>query len=56
MKKIIGWLFIMLGLIIVFTPFTPGSVLLLVGMEMIFSDAPQWKILKKKVKDFFWKV
>jgi len=54
-KKIVGWVFIILGLVIALTPFTPGSILLLVGMEMVFGDWPEWQKFKKKVKGFFWK-
>jgi len=53
-NKIIGWIFIILGLAIALTPFTPGSVLLIVGMEMVFGDAPQWKKFKAKMKKLFW--
>lgn len=51
-KKILGWILIVLGLIIVLTPFTPGSLLLLVGIDMIFGDKWQWW---KKQKERFLK-
>ena len=54
-KRFFGWLFIVLGLVIVLTPFTPGSVLLLIGVEMVFGDHPEWKRLKQRAKEFFWK-
>ncbi|OGN01120.1 MAG: hypothetical protein A3B91_02705 [Candidatus Yanofskybacteria bacterium RIFCSPHIGHO2_02_FULL_41_29] len=54
-KKIIGWFFIVLGLIILLTPFTPGSILLIIGADMVFGDRPEWIRLKQKVKEFFWK-
>ncbi|MDO8496714.1 MAG: hypothetical protein Q7S43_04685 [bacterium] len=55
MKKIVGWLLIILGLVIVLTPFTPGSILLLIGADMVFGDWPEWKRLKEKAKERFWK-
>ncbi len=54
-KKIFGWVFIIIGLFIVLTPFTPGSILLLVGAEMVFGDWPEWKKFKERVKNYFWK-
>lgn len=54
-KKILGWILIVIGLVILLTPFTPGSILLLIGAEMVFGDWPEWKNLKQKAKDFFWK-
>ena len=46
----------MLGLVIALTPFTPGSVLLVIGIDMVFGDWPKWLELKRKAKDFFWKI
>ncbi|MDP3696672.1 MAG: hypothetical protein Q8R55_01415 [Candidatus Taylorbacteria bacterium] len=54
-KKIFGWVFIILGLVIVLTPFTPGSILLLIGADMVFGDWPEWQKLKQKAKELFWK-
>ena len=54
-KKIIGWILIILGLIIVITPFTPGSILLVIGADMVFGDWSEWVKLKQKIKEFFWK-
>jgi hypothetical protein len=54
-KKLLGWVFIVLGLVIALTPFTPGSILLLIGADMAFGDYPRWIKFKKKVKEFFWK-
>ena len=54
-KKIIGWILIFFGLIIALTPFTPGSVLLLIGANMAFGDWKPWLELKNKVKNFFQK-
>lgn len=54
-KKLFGWIFIALGLLIVLTPFTPGSVLLIIGADMVFGDTPRWRELKQRAKEFFWK-
>ena len=54
MKKFLGWIFIILGLVIALTPFTPGSIILVIGMDMVFGDHPEWQKMKKKIKDFFW--
>ena len=54
-KKIVGWILIVIGLVILLTPFTPGSILLLIGADMVFGDWPEWKNFKQKVKEFFWK-
>lgn len=54
-KKILGWLLILIGLVIALTPFTPGSILFVIGVDMVFGDWPEWQKLKQKIKDFFWK-
>ncbi len=52
-KKIIGILLFLLGVVIVFTPFTPGSILLLIGFDMMIGDAwPWWVRTKQKIKTF----
>ncbi|HEY4510371.1 MAG TPA: hypothetical protein VJJ73_00860 [Candidatus Paceibacterota bacterium] len=53
-KKLLGWLFIIIGLIIALTPFTPGSILLVIGADMVFSGHPEWQKMKNKIKNFFW--
>jgi len=53
-KKIMGWLLMILGLVILLTPFTPGSILLIIGADMVFGDEPDWQRLKRKIKSFFW--
>ena len=50
-KKTIGIVLILLGLLALFTPFTPGSWLVFIGLEFlgirfIFKD--KWQALKKK--------
>jgi len=54
-KKLLGWVFIIVGLVILLTPLTPGSVLLIIGADMVFGDNPEWKRLKEKAKELFWK-
>lgn len=54
-KKFLGWVFIIVGLVILLTPFTPGSVLLIIGADMVFGDTPRWRELKQRAKEFFWK-
>jgi len=50
-KKFWGTIFIILGLIIILTPFTPGSILLLIGLDMFFGDKwPWWNNFKNKVR------
>ncbi len=47
MKKLFGISFIIIGLLILITPFTPGSILLVIGIEMVFGDRwPWWKKIK----------
>jgi hypothetical protein len=53
-KKFWGTIFVILGLIILLTPFTPGSVLLLIGADMLFGHRVKWwNNLKKKLKKHF---
>jgi len=47
-RKLWGMVFIILGLIILLTPFTPGSVLLLIGLDMLFGDKWLWWNQTKK--------
>ena len=54
-RKFLGWVFMIVGLVILLTPFTPGSVLLIIGADMVFGNCPEWKKLKEKVVKFFWK-
>lgn len=54
-KKIIGWLLIVIGLAILVTPFTPGSILLLIGLNIVFGDDPRYKNLKERVYNFLAK-
>ena len=53
LRKFWGMVFIILGLIILLTPFTPGSVLLLIGLDMLFGDKwPWWNQTKKRILVF----
>ena len=53
-KKITGMILIFLGLVILLTPFTPGSILLLIGLDMVFGHKwPWWNRMKSKVSRFF---
>ena len=53
-KKFLGVVFVILGLIILFTPFTPGSILLLIGADMLFGHRVKWwNGFKKRLKRFF---
>jgi len=54
-KKLLGWIFIVLGLAIALTPFTPGSILMIIGADMVFGNHPEWQRLKQKAKEYFWK-
>lgn len=54
-KQIVGWTLIILGLVIILTPFTPGSILLLIGLNMVFGNEPRYKKFKEKVYDFLAK-
>lgn len=53
-KKSLGVFFILIGLIILLTPFTPGSIILLVGMDLVFGDEwPWWNRTKAKILGYF---
>ncbi|MDO8669156.1 MAG: hypothetical protein Q7K65_02595 [Candidatus Buchananbacteria bacterium] len=49
-RRFWGIIFIVLGLVILLTPFTPGSILLLIGLDMLFGDKwPWWNKTKERV-------
>ena len=53
-KKVLGWIFIVLGFLILITPFTPGSVLLLIGLHMVYGERFNGKFgLKEKIIRYF---
>ncbi|MEK7506999.1 MAG: hypothetical protein AAB585_00445 [Patescibacteria group bacterium] len=47
-RKIAGLILAALGLLILLTPFTPGSILLLIGLDMAFGHRWMWWKNKKK--------
>jgi len=54
MKKFFGVIFIIIGFLILVTPFTPGSILLVIGLDMVFGDRwPWWQRAKERLKLFF---
>lgn len=56
LKKLVGVLLISLGLFILVTPFTPGSILLIIGMDLVFGDNfKKWSQIRNKVLGFFSK-
>ena len=53
-KKIGGWALIVIGLVILLTPFTPGSILLVIGLDLVFGDRwPRWSRTKTRLFKFF---
>ncbi|MEX1063988.1 MAG: hypothetical protein WED06_01465 [Candidatus Paceibacterota bacterium] len=52
-KKFLGVILILLGLVIILTPFTPGSIILLIGIDMVFGERWAWWVrMKKKIKKY----
>ncbi|OGF20728.1 hypothetical protein A2316_02605 [Candidatus Falkowbacteria bacterium RIFOXYB2_FULL_38_15] len=49
-KKIIGAIFLLIGLIALITPFTPGSWLIFVGLELLGIRFLLWDKIKNKFK------
>ena len=47
-KKINGVVFIVLGLLALFTPFTPGSWLIFIGLELLGIRVLFWDKIKSK--------
>ena len=54
-KKVIGFLLVMLGLIALFTPLTPGSWLIIIGAELLGFRFLLWDKVKAFFKKFFGK-
>lgn len=53
-KKIIGLLLFFIGVVILLTPFTPGSFLLLVGLQMIYGKELRWWLdIKNRLINLF---
>ena len=57
MKKILGLIFLIVGILILITPFTPGSVILIIGLEMLLGHKIKWWTdFKKKTYSYIkWK-
>ena len=52
-KKSLGIALILIGLVILLTPFTPGEILLLVGIDIVFGDKwLWWKRAKARILKF----
>lgn len=50
-KKVIGVLLIIVGIVSLLTPFTPGSWLIFVGLEFIGIRVLFWEKIKAKLKN-----
>jgi hypothetical protein len=59
LKKItwrqIGGAFLMVvGALIILTPFTPGSILFFIGLELVFGERVKWlKDIERKIRAYF---
>jgi uncharacterized protein YqgC (DUF456 family) len=51
-KKIIGVLLIIIGLAALFTPFTPGSWLIFVGLELLGLRMLFWDKIKARIQKY----
>ena len=49
MRKIFGFFLVIVGTLILLTPFTPGSILLVIGLDILLGHKVKWwtKIKKK---------
>ncbi len=52
-KKIVGIVCIILGLLALFTPLTPGSWLIPIGLELVGIRLAFYEKIKEKVKTWF---
>jgi len=50
MKKVVGVILIILGFLALITPFTPGSWLIFVGLELLGLRIAAWDKIKNKLK------
>jgi len=50
-KKIVGVILILVGLLALVTPFTPGSWLVFVGLEFIGIRLAAWQKIKARLND-----
>ena len=50
MRKILGIFLVIAGTLILLTPFTPGSILLVIGLDILLGHKVKWWIkIKKKI-------
>ncbi len=43
-----------IGALIILTPFTPGSILFFIGLELVFGERVRWlKNIERKIKSYF---
>jgi hypothetical protein len=47
-KKMLGWLFLLLGIISILTPFTPFGFLGLIGLEMLGLRSTLWDKIRRQ--------
>lgn len=53
MKKVLGLFLVIVGTLILLTPFTPGSILLVIGLDILFGDRVKWWVrIKKRILRF----
>ena len=51
MRKVLGVFLVIAGTLILLTPFTPGSILLIIGLDILLGHRVKWWTkIKKKVK------
>ncbi len=57
MRKILGVFLVIVGTVILLTPFTPGSILLVIGLDILLGHRVKWWIkTKKKIFNYIkWK-
>jgi len=56
MRKILGILLVIVGTLILLTPFTPGSILLVIGLDILFGNKVEWWTkIKKKIYTYIKK-
>ncbi len=54
LRKSLGWLFLLTGIIAFITPFTPGAIILtligleLIGLELLFAKKLKAKLVQRK--------
>ena len=53
LKKLLGLVLIIVGFVILVTPFTPGAILLIIGIDIVFGDKwLWWKRTKARILKF----